>query len=62
MKLVKVLIPFVDGETGTLHETGKEVELSEATIERALAINVNMLLVLGDAKPKTRTKAKKETE
>jgi hypothetical protein len=62
MKLVKVLIPFVDGETGTLHETGKEVELSETTIERALAINVNMLLVIGDAKPKAKPRAKKEIE
>ncbi len=59
MKLVKVLIPFVDSTTGILHETGAEVELSEATIERALAINVNMLVVIGDAKPKAKTKAKK---
>lgn len=59
MKLVKVLIPFVDSTTGILHETGAEVELSEATIERALAINVNMLVVIGDAKPKAKNKAKK---
>ena len=59
MKLVKVLIPFIDSATGNVLDAGAEVELSESTIEKALAINPNMLLVLGDAKPKTRTKAKK---
>lgn len=59
MKLVKVLIPFKDGATGTILEAGKEVELSEETIERAKAINVNMLQVLGEAK---KPRAKKTTE
>ena len=60
MKLVKVLIPFVDGATGKRLDAGAEAELSESTIEKALAINPNMVLVLGETKPKTRAKAKKE--
>lgn len=58
MKLVKVLIPFMEGETGKLHKAGDEVNVSDDTINRALAINPNMLLVLGEAKatPKKVTK------
>lgn len=60
MKLVKVLIPFREAEAGKLHKVGDEVNVSEDTINRALAINPNMLLVLGDAKadkPKRTTKS-----
>lgn len=58
MKLVKVLIPFMEAETGKLHNVDDEVNVSEDTIDRALAINPNMLLVLGEAKatPKKVTK------
>lgn len=63
MKRVKVLVPFIDGVTGTLHEAGTEVELSEATIERVKAISVNMVLVLGDAEEKAPRKPRaKKTE
>lgn len=58
MKLVKVLNPFMEAETGKLHKVGDEVNVSEDIIDRALAINPNMLLVLGEAKatPKKVTK------
>ena len=50
MKKVEVLIPFRVGNK--LHEAGAKVNLSEDVIERALAINPNMVLVLGEAKAK----------
>ena len=59
MKRVKVLVPFIDSETGLLHEAGTEVELSEATIERVKAISVNMVLVLGDAEAPKKPRTKK---
>lgn len=60
MKLVRVLIPFVESATGKLHNVGDEVNVSDETISKALAINPNMLLVLGEAKAKPKTKAKAE--
>ena len=64
MKRVRVLIPFKDGATGTVLEAGKEVELADETIAKAKAININMLLVLGEAEEKApkKPRAKKETE
>lgn len=52
MKKVKVLIPFIVGETGELLKANKKYDLSEEVIKKALAINPNMLEVLGDAKKK----------
>ena len=62
MKRVKVLVPFIDGETGIQHKADTEAALSEETIDRALAINVNMLLVLGDAEEPKKTRKKAKTE
>ena len=59
MKQVRVLVPFIDSETKTLYEAGREVELPEATIERVKAISVNMVLVLGDAEAPKKPRAKK---
>lgn len=50
MKKVEVLIPFKVGKK--LYKVGTKPELSEDVIERALAINPNMVLVLGEAKKK----------
>ena len=50
MKKVEVLIPFKVGEK--LHEAGAKVNLADDVVERALAINPNMVLVLGEVKPK----------
>ncbi len=63
MKQVRVLVPFIDSETKTFYEAGREVELPEATIERVKAISVNMVLVLGDAEEKAPKKPRtKKTE
>lgn len=60
MKRIKVLIPFnYNGET---LQANTEHEIPEDVIERALKINVNMLLVLGDAKPKAEAKPKTKTK
>jgi hypothetical protein len=59
MKQVRVLVPFIDSETKTLYEAGREVELPEATIERVKAISVNMVLVLGDAEAPKKPRTKK---
>ncbi len=57
MKRVQVLIPFT--HKGKLYEpSDKEITLPVDVVERLLEINVNMVLVLGDAEPKKRkTKA-----
>lgn len=64
MKRVKVLIPFYDKEAGVVRKVGEEVDLAEGTIESAKAINVNMLLVLGDSEEKApkKPRAKKEVK
>ena len=59
MKQVRVLVPFIDSETKTFYEAGREVELPEATIERVKAISVNMVLVLGDAEAPKKPRTKK---
>lgn len=56
MKRIKVLIPF--NYNGEILQAETEHELPEDVIERALGINVNMLLVLGDVKPKAEAKPK----
>lgn len=55
MKRVRVLIPFILGDTGELLKEGKEVEVTEDQLARIQAISPNMVEVLGDAK-KPRTK------
>ena len=62
MKRVKVLIPFHLKATNTDHVPGDEITVSDEQLARIRAINVNMVLVLGDAeeaKPK-RTRKKRE--
>lgn len=55
MKKVRVLVPFILGDTGELLKEGKEVEVTEDQLARIQAISPNMVEVLGDAK-KPRTK------
>ena len=62
MKRVRVLIPFIVGETGKLLKAGKVTTLSEDVIARALAINPNMLEVLGDVKTKEEHTEEQPTE
>lgn len=55
MKRVRVLIPFILGDTGELLNAGKEVDLTDEQLARVKAVSPNMVEVLGEAK-KPRTK------
>mgnify|MGYP003305422255 FL=1 len=57
MKRVRVLIPFILGDTGELLKAGKEVEVTEDQLKRIQALSPNMVEVLGDAK---KPRAKKQ--
>ena len=57
MKRVRVLIPFILGDTGELLKAGKEVEVTEDQLKRIQAVSPNMVEVLGDAK---KPRAKKQ--
>ena len=59
MKKVRVLIPFHSEVTGKDHVPDDIIELTDEQIEAVRAVNVNMVLVLGDAEEKPKTKAKK---
>lgn len=50
MKRVRVLIPFILGDTGELLKAGKEVDLTDDQLARVEAISPNMVEVLGEAK------------
>ena len=61
MKRVKVLIPFIDGVAGKDHKADDIIEVSDERLAEIKAVNVNMVLVIGDTEPKTKKKtAKKE--
>lgn len=55
MKKVKVLVPFILGDTGELLKTGVTTDVTEEQLARINALSPNMVEVLGEAK-KTRTK------
>ena len=57
MKKVRVLVPFILGDTGELLKAGKEVEVTEDQLKRIQALSPNMVEVLGDAK---KPRAKKQ--
>jgi len=57
MKRVRVLIPFILGDTGELWNAGKEDNLTDDQLARVKAISPNMVEVLGEAK---KPRAKKE--
>jgi hypothetical protein len=52
MKRVKVLIPFTDKVTGKDHITNDIIEVSDERLAEIRAVNVNMVLEIGEAKPK----------
>ena len=63
MKRVKVLIPFLDKVTGKDHNADDIIEVSEERLAEIKAVNVNMVLVLGDAEqPKPKKKATSSTK
>ena len=57
MKKVRVLIPFILGDTGELLKADKEVEVTEDQLRRIQALSPNMVEVLGEAK---KPRAKKQ--
>jgi hypothetical protein len=57
MKKVRVLVPFILGDTGELLKAGKEVEVTDDQLFRIQALSPNMVEVLGDAK---KPRAKKQ--
>ena len=57
MLRVSVLIPFHRAETDKDHVPSDEIVVSEEELARIRRVNVNMVLVLGEAEqPKKRTK------
>ena len=59
MKKCRVIIPFTDKETGKPYKMDSEIILSDKRLAEIKAVNVNMVLVLGEAEPK---KAKTTTK
>ena len=59
MKQVEVLIPFHMSATNTDHVPGDVIEVSEEQLAKIRDINVNMVLVLGDAEEKPKKTRKK---
>jgi hypothetical protein len=57
MKKVRVLVPFILGDTGEFLKAGKEVEVTDDQLFRIQALSPNMVEVLGDAK---KPRAKKQ--
>lgn len=59
MMKVKVLIPFIDKITGEYRAAGDIIEVSEERLAEIKAVSVNMVLVLGEVKKKTKAKKTK---
>ena len=59
MKRCEVLIPFHMSATNTDHVPGEVIEVSEEQLAKIKAVNVNMVLVLGDAEEKPKRTRKK---
>ncbi len=62
MMKVKVLIPFVDKATGEIRNADDIIEVSEERLAEIKAVNVNMVLVLGEVEKKPKAKKQKATE
>ena len=63
MKRVKVLLPFYSKATGEFQEPDDIIEVTEEQLSAIKAVNVNMVLVLGDVEEKPKAKkTKKKTE
>lgn len=61
MMKVKVLVPFIDKVTGELHNADDIIEVSEERLAEIKAVNVNLVLVIGEAEGKPKAKKKAET-
>lgn len=59
MKIVKVLIPFIDKDTGNVRVKDEVFEVSDKRLAEITSVNVNMVLVIGEAE---KTKTKKTTK
>lgn len=63
MMKVKVLIPFLDKATGEFRKADDIIEVSEERLAEIKAVNVNMVLVLGEVEePKPKAKKQKATK
>ena len=60
MKSVKVLIPFHNKDTKVDQVPGDVIDVSEERLEEIRAINVNMVLVLGDVEEVPKEELKEE--
>lgn len=57
MKRVKVLIPFTDKIAGKDRNADDIIEVSDERLAEIKAVNVNMVLVIGDVEPKPKKTA-----
>ena len=58
MVRVEVLIPFHSNATNKDHVKGDIIEISKEQLKNIQAVNINMVLVLGDVKKKASAKQK----
>lgn len=58
MKRVKVLIPFIDKYTGKDYDVDDVIEVSDERLAEIQSVNINMVLVLGEVKPKKKVTPK----
>lgn len=61
MKRVKVLLPFHDKVTGEDHIADDIIEVSEERLAEIKAVNVNMVLVIGEAESKPKKTATRKS-
>jgi hypothetical protein len=62
MKRVEVLIPFHSKATNKDHVKGDIIEVSEEQLANIQAVNINMVLVLGDVVKKKASAKPKATK
>ena len=62
MKRVKVLIPFHDKSADKDRDVNDVFEVSDERLAEIKAVNINMVLVLGDAEPKAEKKTTKRSK
>lgn len=62
MKRVKVLIPFHSRATGKDQVPDDIIEVTDEQLAEIRAVNVNMVLVLGEEKPKAKATDKPKVD
>lgn len=62
MKRVKVLIPFHSRATGKDQVPDDIIEVTDEQLAEIRAVNVNMVLVLGEEKPKAKATDKPKAD